>query len=219
MSRSDAPDALFLNPPHSHDPSNVSHVAALPISMLSQLPQPIQEKLWDLQESTSIVYASYIRLQTLLDERFDRLVEMPFGKGSADSYSEGAFFNYVNHLAAERQYLLEDAHPDWKHKATRSGLRQYGDLMVTFRGKEMTVNEWFSQLQTAETFWIQAAKEMEVPDFESTILEFQSQTTTPISESSDDADSNFGGDAVPTGRKAVDSERLGFGVSKALEDF
>jgi len=133
--------------------------------------------------------------------------------------SEGAFFNYVNSLAAERQYLLEDAHPDWKHKARLSKLQQYGDLMVTFRGKEMSVNEWFSQLQTAETFWIQAAKEMELPDFESTILEFQSQTTTPISESSDDADSTFGGDVVPTGRRAVDSERLEFGVSKALEEF
>jgi hypothetical protein len=48
--------------------------------MLLQLPETVQEQLWDLQESTSIVYASYIRLQELLDERFDRLVEMPFGR-------------------------------------------------------------------------------------------------------------------------------------------
>ncbi len=48
--------------------------------MLLQLPEAVQEQLWTLQESTSIVYASYIRLQELLDERFDRLVELPFGR-------------------------------------------------------------------------------------------------------------------------------------------
>lgn len=169
--------------------------------------------------------ASTVSLSYLLEEAHPPAVcaltdaDSPVTANLGTSDSEMAFFNYVNHLAAERQYLLEDAHPDWKHKASRAGLQQYGDLSLTFRGKEMTVNEWFSQLQSAETFWIQAAKEMELPDFESTILEFQSQTTTPISESSDDGDSNFGGDAVPTGRKAVDSERLGFGVSKALEGF
>ncbi|KAK5452928.1 hypothetical protein LTS15_007076 [Exophiala xenobiotica] len=213
---SSTPDALFLAPPHSHDPSHVSHVAALPASMLLQLPETVQEQLWDLQESTSIVYASYIRLQELLDERFDRLVEMPFGRKTGTvSYSEGAFFNYVNHLDAERRYLVEDAHPDWKHKAWRAGLQQYGDLLLTFRGKEMTVADWFSQLQTAEAFWIQAAKETELPDFESTILEYQSQTTTPSSECSDEAH-DFSGAAVPAGREVVNSERLGLGISKAL---
>src|SRR5262245_5105326 len=64
------PDALFLAPPHSHDPCNVSHVAALPPSMLLQLPEPVQDALWTLQESTSIVYASYARLQELFTERF-----------------------------------------------------------------------------------------------------------------------------------------------------
>lgn len=66
-------DTLFLEPPHSHNPSAVSHVAALPESMLAQLPLAVQDALWTLQESTSVVYASYLRLQDLLDERFERL--------------------------------------------------------------------------------------------------------------------------------------------------
>lgn len=77
------PDALFLEPPHLHDPTDVSHVAALPESMLSQLPLSVQDALWTLQESTSIVYASYERLQELLDQRFDRLIPLPMGAGTS----------------------------------------------------------------------------------------------------------------------------------------
>lgn len=77
------PDALFLEPPHSHDPTDVSHVAALPDSMLSQLPPSVQDALWTLQESTSVVYASYERLLELLDQRFDRLILLPIGVGTA----------------------------------------------------------------------------------------------------------------------------------------
>lgn len=76
-------DALFLAPPHSHDPCDVSEVAALPSSMLMQLPEPVQEALWTLQESTSIVYASYLRLQTLMNERFERLIPLPSRQGDA----------------------------------------------------------------------------------------------------------------------------------------
>ncbi|KIX03661.1 uncharacterized protein Z518_07214 [Rhinocladiella mackenziei CBS 650.93] len=222
------PDALFLAPPHSHDPSDVSHVAALPSSMLLQLPESVQNALWTLQESTSIVYASYIRLQALLNERFDRLIPLPVRPGAASTgFSEGAFFNYVNHLAAERRYLLEDAHPDWKHKASRAGLNNYGELLLTFRGKEMTVAEWFSQLQAAEAFWIHEAKQTELPDFESTVLEYQSQSSTPSSEVGEDdeaeAEDAIGPQPVAAGgrvvgaRKQVNSDGLGLKIAKALE--
>ncbi|KIW10840.1 hypothetical protein PV08_10139 [Exophiala spinifera] len=218
LRRLSSPDALFLAPPHSHDPTDVSDVAALPTSMLLQLPEAVQESLWTLQESTSIVYASYLRLQELVEERFERLVELPFGQETGIvNYSEGAFFNYVNHVAAERRYLLEDAHTDWRHKASRAGLQQYGDLSLVFRGKEMTVSQWFTRLQAAEAFWIQAAKETELPDFESTVLEFQSQTTTPSSESADEIE-DVGGVAVPAGRATVDTSRLGLGISQALAE-
>ena len=69
-------ESLFLEPPHSHNPSNISNIAALPSSMLVQLPEEVQDALWTLQESTSVVYASYLRLQALLDERFDRLTPL-----------------------------------------------------------------------------------------------------------------------------------------------
>jgi hypothetical protein len=67
------PDDLFLDPPHAHDPTKVSKVAALPAAMLTKFPAPIQDTIWALQESTSIVYSSYLRLCILLEERFDRL--------------------------------------------------------------------------------------------------------------------------------------------------
>ncbi|EHY60156.1 hypothetical protein HRR83_009120 [Exophiala dermatitidis] len=219
MKNNSSPDALFLAPPHSHDPNDVSHVAALPSSMLMQLPEAVQDALWTLQESTSIVYASYMRLQELVDERFDRLIPLPGQSGSGStSFSEGAFFNYVNHVAAERRYLLEDAHPDWKHKASRVGLQQYGDLVITFRGKEMTVAEWFSQLKEAEAFWLQEAAQTELPDFESTVSEYWSLSSTPTSETSDASDGLLGM-AVPTGRKPVNSQGLGleFPTASSLE--
>ncbi|KAH0841749.1 hypothetical protein AYO21_01018 [Fonsecaea monophora] len=222
-------DMLFLEPPHSHNPSDVSHVAALPASMLMQLPEAVQDALWTLQESTSIVYASYLRLQELLDERFDRLLPLP---GMPGSYSESAFFNYMNAVSAERRYLVEDAHPDWKHKASRAGLSQYGDLVLTCRGKEMTVSEWFDQLQRAEKLWVQQAKDAELPDFESTVTEYQiltdSESSTPPSEVSED-DSPEGGrswDApVPVGRKPLADANTKMGghgigperIAKALE--
>ncbi|EXJ90952.1 hypothetical protein A1O1_04059 [Capronia coronata CBS 617.96] len=219
MRANSTPDAFFLTPPHSHDPNDVSHVAALPSSMMMQLPEAVQDALWNLQESTSIVYASYMRLQDLVHERFDRLRPLPGQSATGStSYSEGAFFNYVNHVAAERRYLLEDAHPDWKHKASRAGIHQYGDLVIDFRGKQMTVAEWFSQLKAAEAFWIQEAAQTELPDFESTVLEYRSLSSTPTSETSD-ASEGLIGMPVPTGRKAVDAEGLGleFRMAKALE--
>jgi hypothetical protein len=73
MSTLEASPSSFLEPPHRHDPSHISHIAALPISMLNQLPLEVQDALWTLQESTSVVYASYLRLCDLLDERFERL--------------------------------------------------------------------------------------------------------------------------------------------------
>jgi hypothetical protein len=134
------------------------------------------------------------------------------------SDSEGAFFNYVNHLSAERRYLLEDALPDWKHKATRAGLKRYNDLILTFRGKDMTVAEWFTQLQAAVTLWCHEARQAELPDFDSTILEYESQSSTPSSEHSEsDLDDLMGQQPVRTGRKPVASEGFGFEVSKALE--
>lgn len=133
--------------------------------------------------------------------------------------SEGAFFNYVNHFSAERRYLLEDALPDWKHKASRAGLKRYNDLILTFRGKTMTVAEWFTQLHAAVTLWCHEARHAELPDFDSTILEYESQSSTPTSEHSEsDLEDLMGEHPVRTGRKPViATEGFSFEVSKALE--
>ncbi|EXJ53989.1 hypothetical protein A1O7_09326 [Cladophialophora yegresii CBS 114405] len=201
-------DSLFLEPPHSHDPSNVSHVAALPADMLSQLPEPVQNALWTLQESTSVVYASYLRLQALLDERFDRLTPLP---GMPGSYSETSFFNYMNAVSAERAYLLQDAHPDWKHKARLAGLLSpsspYANIPVTYRGKSMTVVEWMQQLSAAEALWIQSARDAVLPDFEGTVLEYQtflgdeseSESATPSEASFSSEDERCWGANAPVG--------------------
>ncbi|KIW63097.1 hypothetical protein PV04_09974 [Phialophora macrospora] len=196
-------DSLFLEPPHSHDPSNVSHIAALPADMVSQLPEAVQNALWTLQESTSIVYASYLRLQALLEERFDRLTPLP---GMPGSYSETSFFNYINAVSAERGYLLQDAHPDWKHKARLAGLLSstspYANLPVTYRGKAMTVGEWMQQLSAAEARWVESARDAVLPDFEGTVHEYQTlselesenESVTP-SEASFSEDERWGANA------------------------
>ena len=67
----------------------MSHIAALLASMLSQLPEAMQDALWELQESTSVVYASYVRLQALLEERFKRLIPLPGMPGSCE-------FDYIS---------------------------------------------------------------------------------------------------------------------------
>ncbi|KAJ9605451.1 hypothetical protein H2200_010108 [Cladophialophora chaetospira] len=219
-------DTLFLEPPHHHDPSNVSHVAALPASMLSQLPEEVQDALWTLQESTSVVYASYLRLLDLLDERFERLTPLP---GMPGEYSETHFFNYINALRAERCYLIEDAHPDWKHKARQAGLLSptspYASIPVTYRGKPMTISQWMQQLSQAESLWVETARETEIPDFEGTVLEYQSlsesesMSSTPSEASFSEEDRWIGNAPVGTVRKLPDAVKpsVGVGLARAHE--
>lgn len=82
----------------------------------------------------------------------------------------------------------------------------------------MTVGEWFSQLKAAEAFWIQEAAHTELPDFESTVSEYRSLSSTPTSETSD-AGEGLLGMPVPTGRNPVHANGLGleFQMAKALE--
>jgi hypothetical protein len=67
----------FLDYPHAHDPMMIDNLAALSIDLLQNLPQAVQDALRLLQESTSVMYASYLRLQQLIDEKFDRLNPLP----------------------------------------------------------------------------------------------------------------------------------------------
>ena len=99
----------------------------------------------------------------------------------ANPDSECAFANYVNQFTAERRYLLEDAYSDWKHKVAIIRLDQHLDLTFKFKGQKITVRDWLSKLQETVIEWSQEARAAEVPDFDETVSEYTSQTTTPTS--------------------------------------
>ena len=191
----------FLDYPHAHDPTNTSDIAALSTDLLRQLPIEAQNSLWLQQESTSVVYASYIRLQDLLDEKFERLsclpqdgrcrctlltsVQRPLTDNFTDS--EHAFATYVNQLNAERGYLLHDAYPDWTHKLSMIRLDPYLDLKFKYRTESTTVRDWFTHLQDSVTQWAQEVRATEAPDFNDTVSEYTSQSITPTSIASSDS--------------------------------
>lgn len=82
----------------------------------------------------------------------------------------------------------------------------------------MKVAEWFTQLQAAVTLWCHEARLTELPDFDSTIVEYESQASTPSSETSESDLEDFMGEwPVRAGRKPVATEGFGLEVSKALE--
>ena len=182
------------------------------------------------------MYASYVRLQELIEERFDRLVPLPYSPGSVmmkcesmhgccekkvptklTQDSEGAYFNYVNHCAAEQRYLIEDAFPDWRHKASRAGLNKYHALSVTFGGRQTTIAEWFAQLQTAVTFWCQQARAITLPDFDTTVLELQSETTSPSSDISEEDTADMMSLPMRAPRHPLDSDGFRLEITAALE--
>lgn len=78
--------------------------------------------------------------------------------------------------------------------------------------------EWFTQLQAAVTLWCHEARLTELPDFDSTILEYESQVSTPSSEISEsDLEEYMGERPVRAGRKPVATQGFGLEVSEALE--
>jgi hypothetical protein len=71
----DKPD--FLEPAHDHDPTEVSSLVDLPRPLLDPLPNEIRELLPAVREATSIVFASFKRLDHLLSQRLERLTVLP----------------------------------------------------------------------------------------------------------------------------------------------
>jgi hypothetical protein len=145
--------------------------------------------------------------------------------------SESSFFNYTNALAAERAYLLDDAHTDWKHKARLANLLAQStpatspavDIAKFYfnhrAGNSPSLANWLQQLCAAEALWISTARNTTLPDFESTVLEYQSlsdsesvisPSPSELSLSSDEDDSLVGGGGssapVPVTRKPVDAK-------------
>ena len=70
----DFDEPQFLEPAHSHDPGCMTQQATVPVALFEAVPDTFQQALDNLQESTSIAFASFSRLQQLIRERFDRLV-------------------------------------------------------------------------------------------------------------------------------------------------
>lgn len=197
-------DIPFLEPPHSHNPSHVLHLIALPTAILSQLPHDLHAQLWSLQESTSVLFASHTRLQSLLSSRFDRLVPL---RGMY-SYSETAFFNYVNQLTTERTYLLVDAYLDWRHKfrSILCALSSHLEKTVRFRGESITIQEWMRSLSGVVEMCSDYARKADMLDFDNTVRQFQlSLTTTPTPRRS------------PLARVSEDGPVDGTGLHKGLE--
>jgi hypothetical protein len=93
LQRSSSDDSFsFLEPPHSHDPTSISHIAALPAELLEKVPIDVQDSLWLLQESTSVLYASHLRLQDLVSEKFDRLHATKDPHTCESGYSDLKYF-------------------------------------------------------------------------------------------------------------------------------
>lgn len=70
----DFDDPNYLEPAHSHNPSQISHLTTLPSSVAQASSTSFQQVLAAAQESTSVAYASFQRLQEIVRERFHRLV-------------------------------------------------------------------------------------------------------------------------------------------------
>ena len=71
----DNPD--FLEPAHEHDPQEVSKLTDIPQSISGSLPNELRELLRAVREATSIVFASFNRLDDLLSQRLERLTIAP----------------------------------------------------------------------------------------------------------------------------------------------
>jgi hypothetical protein len=73
-SHPDFDDPHFLEPAHYHDPQHALHITTLPLSVTEQMPKSFLDAVSLLEESTSIAYSSFTRLQCLVEERFDYLL-------------------------------------------------------------------------------------------------------------------------------------------------
>ena len=102
--------------------------------------------------------------------------------------SEPAFFNYTNHLQAEKHYLLTEALPDWRHKAATVD-REFEYACESLKkmkaksekGGDITV--WWINLQIEVERWMEEAEDVDVPDFEETVADFKAFQAKEIRKS------------------------------------
>jgi len=119
--------------------------------------------------------------------------------------SEPAFFNYINHLRAEKEYLLEvshqfgdtiqilssgpasltviltqEAYPDWKHKATRIDLGGLHNVEMTINDKATTLLKWWNSLRNTVEQWMENAEDAEIFNFDETVKEYETYQAKEI---------------------------------------
>ena len=91
--------------------------------------------------------------------------------------SEPAYFWYQHQVKVEAHYLVAEALPDWKHKATRVAREcdRHGiilDPVEARAGARADFAKWFSTLRNTVQEWKKAAEAVEVPDFDLAVADF-----------------------------------------------
>ncbi|KAF7506596.1 hypothetical protein GJ744_011633 [Endocarpon pusillum] len=171
-------DPRFLEPAHDHNPSDISYLTDIPPSSSSYMTDEVRDLLAAVQEATSIVFASFKRLDDLLSQRLERLMvllEEDRKPGPRNvQYSEPAYFWYQNQVKNEVQYLITDAFPDWKHKTVRlereccqCGIMIYPE--VAQHGAETEFAKWFSTLKGEVTEWKRNTEAVVIPRFDQAV--------------------------------------------------
>lgn len=106
----DFDEPQFLEPAHSHDPIHVSNIITLPTSLVKNIPASFQHALTNLQESTSVAFASYSRLQELVAARFYRLVPAKTQPASKAEDPHSIKCKFCGHVLARTMCIAEAQH-------------------------------------------------------------------------------------------------------------
>lgn len=178
----------FLNPPHYHDTKDLESLLTIPREVASSLDPKQEEALDDLLESTSIAYASLLRLEDLLSARFHRLLQdkdPAHWRTTYNDFSETAFFNYDNTLRAEHHYLTNEVKGDWRGKELRARHLLRPLVSTPLPGTDETLRDWLQNLSVSTENWFHYANSVELLDFEHTVVAFltsqsESFTITPM---------------------------------------
>ena len=92
----------FLEPPHAHDPDDVSQFVQVPTEIVTGATREFHHALDILKQSTSVAYASLCRLKKLEQEKFSRLVPLK-------SQGDDATKNHVKDVHCESKRCWSNA--------------------------------------------------------------------------------------------------------------
>ena len=88
--------------------------------------------------------------------------------------SEPAFFNYIRQVVAEKEYLLTEILPEWKHKFYRVKKPNTSQSCTPQESRiDNEICEWWDNLHEEIEKWQDEAEDIEIPDFEETVAEYK----------------------------------------------